>query len=87
MGAEVSNIFVMLNKQYVWLSLIAFSLAIPVSYYVMDKWLSDFKFHIEMSWDLFAFSVLSGLAVALITVSYHAIRVAMVNPAQTLKYE
>ena len=87
MGAELMNIFVLLNKQYIWLALIAFTLAAPLSYYVMDKWLSDFKFAISMSWELFALSMGSGLIVALLTVSYHAIRTAMVNPAETLKYE
>ncbi|ELR70000.1 putative FtsX-related transmembrane transport protein [Fulvivirga imtechensis AK7] len=87
MGAELMNIFVLLNRQYVWLALIAFTLAAPLSYYVMDKWLSDFKFAISMSWELFALSMGAGLFVALLTVSYHAIRTAMVNPAETLKYE
>jgi putative ABC transport system permease protein len=87
MGADVRNIFILLNRQYVWLSLIAFALAIPVSWYVMDKWLKGFEFRIPMGWELFAVSMIAGLAVALLTVSYHAIRAALVNPAETLKYE
>jgi putative ABC transport system permease protein len=87
MGAEMSSIFVLLNRQYIWLSLIAFSLAIPFSWYVMDKWLADFKFKITMGWEIFAISVVAGLAIALTTVSYHAIKAALVNPAETLKYE
>ena len=88
MGAELSNIFVLLNRQYIWLALIAFAIAAPASWYVMTKWwLSDFKFAIEVGWELFAVSMLSGLLVALVTVSYHAIKVALVNPAETLKYE
>lgn len=87
MGAELSNIFVLLNRQYVWLSFIAFALAIPFSWFVMDKWLADFKFKIEMGWELFAVSVAGGLVVALTTVSYHAIKAALTNPAETLKYE
>lgn len=88
MGAEMSSIFILMNKQYVWLSLIAFAIAVPASWYVMTKWwLSDFQFAIEVGWELFAISMISGLLVALITVSYHAIRVALVNPAETLKYE
>lgn len=87
MGADVRSIFILLNRQYVWLSLIAFALAIPFSWYVMDKWLSGFQFRISMGWEMFAISILAGLAVALITVSYHAIRVSLVNPAETLKYE
>lgn len=87
MGAELSSIFVLLNKQYVLLAFIAFALAIPFSWYAMDKWLSDFQFRITMGWEVFAVSVLAGLVVALLTVSYHAIKAARVNPAETLKYE
>lgn len=88
MGAELSNIFVLLNRQYIWLSLIAFAIAAPLSWYVMTQWwLKDFQFKVTIGWELFAISMLAGLFVALITVSYHAIRAALVNPAETLKYE
>jgi putative ABC transport system permease protein len=88
MGADVKNIFYLLNKQFVLLAFIAFALAAPVSYYVMNEWwLTDFQFKISVGWELFAASMLAGLLVALITVSYHAIKTASVNPADTLKYE
>lgn len=87
MGAEVSNIFVLLNRQYIWLSMIAFVMAAPLSWYVMNKWLADFQFKIAIGWELFAFSMLAGLLVAMATVSYHAIKAATINPAETLKYE
>lgn len=87
MGAELSNIFVLLNKQYVWLSLIAYLFAIPFSWFIMNKWMEDFKFKITMGWELFAIAVVVGLSIALLTVSYHAIRASLVNPAETLKYE
>jgi putative ABC transport system permease protein len=88
MGAELSNIFVLLNRQYILLAMIAFILAAPVSWYVMNHWwLSSFKFKIEIGWELFAVSMFAGLCVALATVSYHAIRAALINPAETLKYE
>jgi putative ABC transport system permease protein len=87
MGAELSNIFVLMNKQYVWLALIAFAIASPASWYVMDIWLSDFEFAITIGWEIFALSMLTGLIVAISTVSYHSIKSALVNPADTLKYE
>jgi putative ABC transport system permease protein len=87
MGAELSNIFLLLNKQYVWLSIIAFAVASPASWYVMSIWLSDFEFAITIGWEIFVVSMLAGLLVALTTVSYHAIKSALVNPAETLKYE
>jgi putative ABC transport system permease protein len=89
MGAELSNIFVLLNRQYIWLSLIAFVLAIPFSWYTMNKWLSGFNeaFRIEMGPGIFSISILVGLGIALLTVSYHTIKAALTSPAETLKYE
>jgi putative ABC transport system permease protein len=87
MGAELSNIFLLLNRQYIGLSLVAYSIAIPISWYAMNKWLSDFQFKITMGWELFLISMLAGLSIALLTVSYHAIKAAFINPAETLKYE
>lgn len=87
MGANLGSIFVLLNKEYVWLALIAFTIATPLSWYVMSKWLADFKFAVEISWELFAISMGAGLILAIVTVSYHAFKAATINPAQTLKYE
>lgn len=87
MGAELMNIFVLLNRQYIWLAFIAFVLAAPLSWYVMEQWLSDFQFAIEIGWGLFALSMAAGLLIALFTVSYHAIKAATASPAETLKYE
>jgi putative ABC transport system permease protein len=86
-GANMYSILILLNRQYVWLSIIAFVLAVPLSWYVMSQWLASFKFSIEMSWTLFAISTFSGLGIALITVSYHAFKAALVNPADTLRSE
>lgn len=88
MGATLAHIFVLLNRQYLTLALVAFVGAIPAAWYVMTHWwLADFKFRIELGWELFAVGMLIGVAVALLTVSYHAIKAAMTNPAETLKYE
>jgi putative ABC transport system permease protein len=87
MGADMRSIFILLNRQYIWLSLIAFAIAIPFSWYAMTKWLDRFQFKVAIGWELFAVSVVMGLIVAMITVSYHAIRVSLINPAETLKYE
>lgn len=87
MGAKLSSIFVLLNRQYIVYAFIAFTLAIPLSWYAMNKWLSSFKFAVTIGWEIFAFSVLAGLVIALLTVSYHAIKAALINPADTLKHE
>lgn len=87
LGASVGNIFLLLNKQYVWMALIAFAIAAPFSWYFMNQWIQAFKFRIEMGWQLFVMSMVSGLALAIITVSYHGIKAASVNPAESLKHE
>lgn len=87
LGAGLASIFVLLNKQFVWLSVIAFALAVFPAWYAMNKWLDSFQFKIQMSWTLFAVSMATGLVIALVTVSYHTIKAGMVNPADTLKYE
>jgi putative ABC transport system permease protein len=71
----------------VWLSVTAFVIAAPLSWYAMDQWLSQFRFRIEMGWELFAASMIGGLIVALLAVSFHAVKAALINPADTLKYE
>ncbi|MCW5912884.1 MAG: ABC transporter permease [Cyclobacteriaceae bacterium] len=88
MGADLRAIFFLLNKQFVVLAVLAFSLAAPLSWWFISKWyMKDFSFKVPMSWELFAISMGAGLLLALATVSYHAIKAAMLNPAQTLKYE
>lgn len=88
MGAGLRSIFVLLNRQYALLALIAFALAIPASWYGMTHWwLTDFQYHISVGWEIFAASVAGGLLLALLTVSYHGIKAALLNPAETLKHE
>jgi putative ABC transport system permease protein len=70
------------------LSIIAFAIAAPFSIWIMNSWwLKDFTFKVEIGWPVFAISMVGGLLVALLTVSYHAIKASGVNPAETLKYE
>lgn len=88
MGADLQTIFILLNKQFIVLALVAFSMAAPLSWWFISKWyMKEFTFKVPLTWDLFALSMGAGLLLALATVSYHAIKVALVNPAETLKYE
>jgi len=86
-GAELINIFILLNRQYVYLAIIAFVIAIPVSWYTMKQWLEDFEYGVGLNWEIFVVSMVVGLLIALLTVSYHALRTASLNPADTLKHE
>jgi len=86
-GAGLMNIFILINKPYIGFAVIAFVFAVPFSYYLMNEWLANFQFRVSLDWPLFAGSMMIGLVVALLTVSYHGIKAALVNPADTLKYE
>ncbi|HZY81148.1 MAG TPA: ABC transporter permease [Cyclobacteriaceae bacterium] len=87
LGSGASDLLILLNKQYFWLGVTAFIVAALPARYVMNEWLNSFQFRIEIGWGLFAVSVLSGLVVVLLTISYHTMKAIRVNPAKTLKCE
>jgi putative ABC transport system permease protein len=87
MGAELWNIFYLMNKQFVLLALFSFAIAAPLSWWLMNRWLSDFTYAITIGWDIFVISILLGVVVSLLTVSYHSVKASLINPAETLKYE
>ncbi len=86
-GAGVTSIVVLLNKEFVILSIISIILAIPVSWYIMNDWLGNFEYGIKISFGIISIGVLAGLVIAIATVSYHAFRTAFTNPIEFLKEE
>jgi putative ABC transport system permease protein len=87
LGASVSSLMSMLSWQFLKLVLIATAIAIPLSWYGIDSWLSNFAFRIGMEWDLFVIPVLILGVLALGTVSIQIFRGANVNPAKILRTE
>jgi putative ABC transport system permease protein len=87
LGASVNQLFLLMNREVVWLALISFILAIPVSYYIMQQWLDSFQYKTEIAWYVFLIASLVGILVAILTVSYHALKVSFINPAEILKDE
>jgi putative ABC transport system permease protein len=77
----------LLSKDLVKLILVAFVIAIPFSWYIMDNWLSDFAYHIEIGVGVFVIAGASALLISWITVSYQSIRAAIVNPIKSLRSE
>jgi putative ABC transport system permease protein len=86
-GASVSRIFYTLTIEVIQWVLIANLIALPVAYYFMSRWLEGFAYPVSMSWGTFAGALLIGLAVAVITISYQALRVSVINPAKALRHE
>lgn len=87
LGASVLNIIFMLVREFTKWVFIAAVIAWPVGYYLMNSWLQNFSYRIGLSVPTFIFATLLALLIAVITVSYQAIRAALSNPATSLKYE
>jgi putative ABC transport system permease protein len=87
LGAGLIHIFVLLNRQYVGFALMSFVISIPFSLYLMNEWLANFKFRISPDCQVFTLSAAAGILLTVLAVSYHGIRSALINPADTLKHE
>lgn len=87
LGASVGSIVAMLSKDFAKLVLIATLIALPVAWWGMNKWLKDFAYRIHISWWVFVLAAVAALMVALITVSFQAIKAAIANPVKSLRAE
>lgn len=86
-GASVTNITILLAKEFVWLMALANLLAWPVSYYAMRQWLQNFPYRINIQFWVFILSGFAALLTALATVCFRSIKAALANPADSLRYE
>ncbi len=84
---NVSNIVAMLSKDFLKLVLIAASIAFPVAWWGMHKWLQTFEYKINIGWWVFAVAAIAATMVALFTISFQAIRAAVANPVKSLRTE
>jgi putative ABC transport system permease protein len=87
LGASVTSIVQLLSKDFVILVVVSIVIASPIAYYIMNKWLQDFAYRVEISWWIFALAGIIAIAIALLTVSYQAIRAALMNPVKSLRAE
>ncbi len=87
LGASVTNIVLLLSKDFIRLIIIAFIIASPVAYFVMHQWLQDFAYRINIEWWVFAIAGVLAVFIALATISFQAIRAAMANPVNSLRTE
>ncbi len=87
LGATASGIVHLLSREFVKLVLIANLLAWPVAYLIMNQWLQDFAYRVGINWWVFALAGGLALIIALLTVSTQAIKAALANPVEALRYE
>jgi putative ABC transport system permease protein len=87
LGASLGQIVALFSKDFLKLIMIAFLIAAPVGWYAMHQWLQDFAYRIDISWWIFALAGAVSLLIALLTVSYQAIKAAIANPVKSLRSE
>ncbi len=87
LGASVAGLVGLMSKDFVRLVLVANLIAWPLAYFAMNRWLQDFAYRINIGIEIFLFSGLLALAIVLLTVSFQAIKAAVANPAEALRYE
>jgi len=86
-GASVTSIAGLLSKEFVRLVLVANLVAWPIAYFAMQRWLENFAYRIELHLGTFLLAAALALIIAMLTVSYHAIKAALRNPVDSLRYE
>lgn len=87
LGASVSGIVALLSKDFLKLVIISIIIASPLAWFVMNKWLQSFAYRIDISWVYFAITALAAILIALITISFQAIKAAVANPVESLRSE
>lgn len=87
LGSSVASILFMIFKDFMWLLLFGFLLAVPVSYYFLNNWLQNFTYHTNLDLPTFIISFLVLLGITLLTVSYQAIKASLANPIRSLRSE
>jgi ABC-type antimicrobial peptide transport system permease subunit len=87
LGATASSIVYLFSKEFIWLTAIAFFIAVPIGWYFMHQWLQNFVYRIQLSWWLFLAGGLTSILIALISVSFQALKSAMTNPVNSLRAE
>ena len=87
LGASVSSVILLLSKEFAQLVAIAFLFTAPLAYFVMNHWLQDFAYRIDLHWFTFLMAGVAALLIAILTVSYQAVKAALTNPVEALRHE
>jgi ABC-type antimicrobial peptide transport system permease subunit len=86
-GASVFSLWKLLSKDFVVLVVISCFIAIPIAYYFLAEWLNKYEYRTEISWWLFLLTSTGALAITLLTVSFQAVKAALMNPVNSLRSE
>jgi len=87
LGSSISGIVQLLSKDYIILVIISIIIASPIAWWMMNKWLEDFAYKVEISWWMFTIPAISTIVIAFLTMSYHSLKAARANPVDSLRDE
>ena len=87
LGASVQNVLLLVSRDFILLVGIAFIISIPVTWWAMHAWLQDFAYRIHIGWWIFALAGVTAVLIALLTISFQAIKAAIANPVKSLRTE
>ncbi|WP_026135558.1 ABC transporter permease [Nafulsella turpanensis] len=87
LGASVSSLVALLSKDFLKLVVVSVVLASPIAWYIMHEWLQTFAYRVDISWQVFALTTFLAVMIALVTVSFQAIKAALTNPVKNLRTE
>ena len=87
LGASVESIVSLFSADFVKLIVIALLIASPLAWWLMNKWLLDYAYRITISWWVFALAGVTAIIIALLTISFQAVKAAMANPVKALRSE
>ncbi|TMM52132.1 FtsX-like permease family protein [Maribacter algarum] len=87
LGSSVAGIVQLLSKDFIRLVLIALLVAIPLAWWGMQNWLESFAYRIEINWSVFAVAGFAAICIAMLTVSFQAVKAAVANPVKSLRTE
>jgi FtsX-like permease family len=87
LGASLTSLFGLLSKDFIVLVCIALLIASPIAWYAMKKWLDDFAYKTPITWWMFVVAGLAAVIITLFTVSFQAVKAALVNPVHSLRSE
>jgi putative ABC transport system permease protein len=87
LGATVSSVVVLVSREFLMMVAVSALIAAPIAWRVMNGWLSNFAYRVELGWGVFVVGALIALVIAQATVTYHAVRAARMDPVKALRYE
>ena len=87
LGASIGSLYVLFTKKYIYQLLLAMVAVFPIVHYLLNQWLADFAYHIEINWLIYPLATLMMMLLVLVTISFQTLKAAQANPTELLRDE